>query len=240
MTSEVDILTPIHKAVRAMIYEVATQIQTTDFTDPVATEAVVRNLRHEFASATATSCILCLLHGHAESEESFAFPEARKFNSDLVAQLKQQHAEILRRLETLSALADQLTPLSDPKERQTMGIRLTHEANRLFVFYLDHMNGEEGTLLPLLEEHLSDEELDGIRSRVERAMSPERWGEYMRWMLPALNASELADLLHDVQAYAPPEVAGRLADIGRAHVEPTRWAVAVARSGFQGASPGIA
>jgi predicted acylesterase/phospholipase RssA len=44
--SRVDILTPIHKGIRSMIYKLGTEIQTADFTDEDATKALVARLQH--------------------------------------------------------------------------------------------------------------------------------------------------------------------------------------------------
>ena len=57
--SRVDILTPIHKGIRSMIYKLGTEIQTADFTDEDATKALVARLEHNLSVATSR-CILIL------------------------------------------------------------------------------------------------------------------------------------------------------------------------------------
>jgi Hemerythrin HHE cation binding domain len=232
MSSTIDILTPIHKGLRAMIYEVSARLQSTDFTDPVASREAIQKLKYEFSIGSATSCILCLLHEHAGNEEAIAFPEVERFDPNLIAQLLHQHAEILRRLAELSKSGEELLGLSDPASRVAAGERLNRQANQLFVFYLDHMNGEELTLVPLMQARLTDEEILSMVSRVERSMTLERYGEYMRWMLPQLNTSELVDLLHGAREEELPERARLLATIGDTHVDPTRWRAAQERAGL--------
>jgi hemerythrin HHE cation binding domain-containing protein len=232
MVTEVDILTPIHKGIRAMIYQLGARLQSTDFADPVAAAEIVRQVRHEFATASSTNCILCLLHEHAGTEERAAFPELVRFDPALIAQLIHQHSEIQRRLEGISRTADELLACASPDARREAGRLLNRQANQLFAFYLDHMNGEELTLVPLMKERLSDSEILRMRQAVEDAMSPERFREYMHWMLPALDLHELTGMFRGVKAGASPEEFEQFARLGEAEIDPARWQSLRARVGF--------
>src|SRR5256885_15899190 len=75
--SSVDFLTPIHKALRSMIYDVGGRLQTTDFSDSAQSQLLLNELIYEFSSALSASCVLCLLHSHASAEDLYLFPAVR-------------------------------------------------------------------------------------------------------------------------------------------------------------------
>src|SRR4029077_18541113 len=81
--STVDFLTPIHKALRLMIYDVGSRLQTTDFSDSAQSQLLLNELIYEFSSALSASCILCLLHSHAKAEDLYLFPAVEKSDSKL-------------------------------------------------------------------------------------------------------------------------------------------------------------
>ncbi|MFZ0892617.1 MAG: hemerythrin domain-containing protein [Thermoplasmata archaeon] len=232
MTAEVDILTPIHKAIRAMIYDLGDQLQTTDFTDLAQTEAVVRQLKHEFTAAITSNCILCLVHHHGLGEEMQAFPELAKFDGPLIDRLLKEHRQFEMRLSALSKIGTQLESLSEPAARIRMGIRLNRGANEFFAAYFAHMNEEEEKLLPLLLEHFTDEQIIAFSTHIEESMPPERFQEYMRWLLPSLNANELTEMFRGIKMEPDPEVLGAFTSLAENHVDPARWRIVKSRVGM--------
>src|SRR5208282_6663365 len=101
MTANEDLFTPIHKALRSMIYDVGGRLQRVDFADKAASTAVLADLQHEFTSAVSATCVLCLLHAHAGSEEAGIFPSMDSIDPSMIRMLLEDHQEIRRRLVTL-------------------------------------------------------------------------------------------------------------------------------------------
>jgi hemerythrin HHE cation binding domain-containing protein len=232
MTANEDLFTSIHKALRSMIYNVGGRLQSVDFADKAAANAVLEDLQHEFSNAVSATCVLCLLHAHAGSEESHVFPSMQSIDPALIRMLIDDHHEITRRLAGLSKMADELSAVDAPERRIEMGARLNREANEFFAFYLSHMNKEEVTIVPAMKEHFTDDQLRAMQGKIIGSMGPERLSGYLRWMLPSLTPGELTKLIAGVKHGAPPELFSIVAGIGAANVDPARWSAVRNRVGF--------
>ena len=99
-----------------MIYELGKELQTTDFTDEHATEAMVSGLKQDPSSPSST-CIICLLHEHAGLENQYVFPDVRAFEPKMVDTLLEEHGEVARRLATVWKVADELKTLGNREEK---------------------------------------------------------------------------------------------------------------------------
>lgn len=232
MTATEDLFTPIHKAIRSMIYELGNRLQRTDFADPVASTAVLADLEHEFSGAVSSACILCLLHKHGGDEEAVPFPAMMSFDGALIRTLIEEHQVFSRQLAAISTLAHQLAQVHLPEARIDIGRRINQEVNGFFAGYLAHMNKEESSLVPAMREHFTDDQVRAMRSKIMGAMPRDQFAAYLRWMLPSLSLSELAGMLMGIKQGAPPELFRFVAGIGEGHVEPDRWTAVRARVGF--------
>ncbi len=232
MTATEDLFTPIHKAVRSMIYSLGGRLQSADFKDKAACAAVLSDLQYEFTNAISSTCVLCLLHAHAGSEESGIFPSMESIDPSLIQALLEDHQEIRRRLVTLTAMAEELEGIEAQARRVEWGARINREANEFFTFYLGHMNKEEVTIVPAMKEHFTNEQLRAMQGAIMGAMPPERLANYLRWMLPSLTLDELTGMLSGVKNGAPPQFLQFVNGIGTANVDPARWALVRARVGF--------
>jgi hypothetical protein len=114
MVATEDLFTPIHKAIRSMIYDLGSRLQCVDFADRVAAAAVLVDLQHEFTNAVSSTCVLCLLHSHAGTEERFVFPSMDSFDAKLIRSLIDDHQEISRRLGAISRMADTFSTIDTP------------------------------------------------------------------------------------------------------------------------------
>ena len=232
MTATEDLFTPIHKAIRSMIYSLGGRLQTADFAEKAASTAVLADLQHEFANAVSATCVLCLLHSHAGSEEAGIFPSMESIDPSLIRMLLEDHQEIRRRLVTLTTMAEELRETDTPQRRLEWGARINREANEFFAFYLAHMNKEEVTIVPAMKEHFTDDQMRAMQGAIMGAMPPERLANYLRWMLPSLTLGELTGMMAGVKHGAPPQFLQFVNGIGTANVEPARWALVRERVGF--------
>jgi hypothetical protein len=87
------------------------------------------------------------------------------------------------------------------------------------------MNHEEATLVPLFNQHFSDDEIDAMVAAVQAKFPRERLAAYLRWMLRSLNVHELRELFGVLQTKAPAEVLAFATRLAEENVAPTRWAL---------------
>jgi hemerythrin superfamily protein len=227
----VDIFTPIHKAIRSMIYELGKELQTADFTDEHAGKAIISKLNREFSSAYS-ACILCLLHEHAGNEDQFIFPEVRAYEPKMVDTLVQEHREIVRRMAAMWKIADELNTLRDREQRMEVGDKLNWSVNDLFAFYLTHLSGEEATIVPAMWKHFTDEQLVTMRTNVEKNTAPEQYAKWASWMFPSLNINELTDMFIGLKKGAPPPVFENMTRMAQKALGEDRWRMAKAKAGL--------
>ena len=226
-----DIFTPIHKGLRSMIYELGRELQTADFTDVHATEAMVSRLKQDLSLASST-CVLCLLHEHAGSEDQHIFPDVRTYEPNLVDTLLQEHREVVRMMASVWKIADEVKALSDREERIEMGAKLNRTANDLFAFYLTHLNGEESTIVPAMWKHYTDEQIVAMNTNVIRNTPPERLAQYASWMLPSLNINELTGILMGMKKTMPAPAFENMVGRAKKALGEDRWAVVKAKAGL--------
>ncbi|HTT34702.1 MAG TPA: hypothetical protein VMH78_02385 [Thermoplasmata archaeon] len=86
-----DLFTPIHKALRSILYALSSRLQTNDFADVSAATSLLAYLESDFAIARSAGCVLCNLSHHASDEEDAIFPDAAKAGSPLVGLLVAEH-----------------------------------------------------------------------------------------------------------------------------------------------------
>jgi Hemerythrin HHE cation binding domain len=227
-----DVFTPIHKGLRSLLYDVSGRIQTNDFADVAGTRALVNDLERDFQVAQSSGCAVCIMATHAGHEERLVFPDAARSANDLVARLILDHHELTRREIAIAEAARQLLALGTPRERIAAGVQVNQAANELVALYLDHMNREETELEPLMQANFTDAELAAMRVKVIASMPPEQLFAFLSWILPSLNASELAKLLGSARAGMPPPVFAKVTELCDAKVDPARWGDVKTRLGI--------
>lgn len=227
-----DLLTPVHKGIRSMIYCLGAELQTADFTDPVASEVLLARMRHDLTASTQSSCIMCLLHEHAGTEEVGFYPALDQFEPDLVRRMLDQHAKIVQRLVAMAKLWDELHDTHDATLRAELGCKIVASSNEFFAYYMAHMNEEEALVVPATWKHFTDDQLRAMRGKIMASFTPHMMRTNLDWMLPALNVQELTSLAMGVKHGAPPPLLQLLKDVGRSKVDPTRWELVAQRVGL--------
>ena len=212
---------PIHKALRAALFDAAVLVARTDFTD--AGEATV--------SARTVATLLDVLDSHAHHEEEFVMPVVARHAPALVATLETEHG----RLEGLQAELRALLPRTCSEvtaEREAAGQLLARAVTLLVADHLRHMDREETEAMPVLWAHQTEEELDAMDARIRAAVPPERMPLMLRMMLPAMSVPENAKLLATARAQMPPPVFAQVSGLAREVLGPERWAVTARRVGL--------
>ena len=150
MKQQVDLFTPIHKAIRAMLYQLGSELQCANMTNKEECRLMVDKLEHS----------LELLEEHARHEDEIIFPAIDKALPGITEESTEEHEAYAKKVEQLRSL-------------------------------------------------LSD--------------FPERYTEWLQWMLPAMDLGELVPLFRQVRQNAPPEVVQKFEIIGNEYIPKHRW-----------------
>jgi hypothetical protein len=199
MSERENLFRPIHKGIRSMLYDLGGRLQTTNFADVNESNRFVARLKHDLESSLS-NCMLCLLRAHSSHEERDIFAKVRAHDPDVIDLMMKEHAEAALRIHQITTTCDELTGLTARARRIEVGDRLDLEVNDLFAFYLAHLNNEEATLVPVLWERFTDEELRVMRGQFYDSLPLPLFETWMRWTLPALNEEELVVLFSGLKA----------------------------------------
>lgn len=142
----------------------------------------------------------------------------------------QEHVEITKQIVEISRISDELLRLTDNDQRIEMGNRLNRMVNNLLAFYLTHLNNEEATLLPLTWEYLTDDQIRAIRTKVQMATPPERYSEWMRWIVSSLNVNELIGIFSGMKQAVPPPVLEKMMQLAEENLDRDTWNKVKARA----------
>jgi len=190
MSDRENLFRPIHKGIRSMLYMMGSQLQTTNFGDVTESNRFVAQLKHELGDSLS-NCILCLLRFHSGHEEKDIFSKMRAHDPDIVDLVMKEHGEVARRIWSVTKTCDEILGLTEPARRIEVGDRLYQEVNDLFVLYLSHLNNEEDTLVPVMWERFTDQELRAMRAQFYNSLPHPLFETWLRWTLPSLNEHEL-------------------------------------------------
>jgi len=222
MTMRENLFRPIHKGIRLMIYESGLRLSTTDFTSVSEANDTIAMLRRDLSSSTS-NCMLCMLRVHADHEEQDLFAAVRPYAAETVTQLVVQHGEIVNRIESIVKTCDELVEVLDSQQRVDLGDRLNNQCNDLFSFFLGHLIDEETKIVPLMWDHYTDAQLRALRAQFYNRIPIERFDDWMRWTLPALNLSELLVFLSGIKAEPAPNRFAEAMRVAKESLDDARW-----------------
>jgi hypothetical protein len=216
-----DTLTPIHKALRSMVYEVGGDLQTSDFADELEAAGAAADL--ELA--------LHLMRDHHTTEEVYLYPKLQPLEEQLVAAMLEQHGNVERLLDVADAARQQVRA-ADAETRVAAGAVVNARFNELVAFYFDHLAQEEAKVLPATWRHFDDAQLMAIQGTIIAEMDPDVLFQWLGWMFKGLNRAELVGMLRGAQAGMPPEALEAVRGLGAANMEPAAWQVVREQAGL--------
>lgn len=188
----IDLYTPAHKAVRALLFDALAVVGCTDFAR-----------REELAAARgALRRALRLMRRRDELEELVLHPLLVRLTPALAAELAAGHrrsAGLARAIEgDLARLAR-----AAAAERVSLGRRLQRRLGLLAAAHLAHQALEESRASRALEAHLADEHRAALEARLLVALEPAECAEWLAWLLPACHPGERARILAILRAALP-------------------------------------
>lgn len=187
-----NVFNQIHKGLRGMLYDTATRLQQTDFSQPQASEVVEQLYQ-----------VLVFFDEHAENEDQFILPHIRKHNAALIDELENDHVLDHRLSQTLfdHIRAWQTTDSDD--QREAIGQRILFAFNEFIGFNLYHMNKEENVLMDQLWQHYTDADIRQMEHEIVQAIPPQTLMAESRWMMRSINDKEVIGWLSGVKQEAP-------------------------------------
>jgi hypothetical protein len=175
----IDLFTTIHKGLRAMLFDLATDAARIDLTSNIAVDLLVERILRA----------VDFFDEHARHEDTHVFPAIRAAAPELAHQLASEHLILEAVQAEVEACAESLAEAS-ADERWPIGAQLVRLLNRLIIQHLAHMGREETEANEALWAAHSDDELLALQMRLVNGIAPARFQEWMIMISPALDPLE--------------------------------------------------
>jgi hemerythrin-like domain-containing protein len=183
----------VHKALRAMLYETATELQRTDFNNEREVTSVLANI----------TTVVDVFDKHAYNEDHFVFAAVEQYEPSVVDAFEQEHVRDHELSTQLRTLINIYTSLKTDAERMQLGSALRKAFVDFLAFNLVHMAKEEDIINNLLWRYYTDEEIRGIEKQIISNQTPESTAVVWKWMLRGLSTAEIINWLKTVERNAP-------------------------------------
>ena len=197
----VDLYTAIHKAQRFHMCQLANVIGGADLESDEAANALADRVRQ----------LIAHLRDHAHNEETYIHPLFDAAGTG-AGPLRDEHDELEAALEELERVVGE-------GRRQDLYPAYT----RFLGQYLLHLSEEEEAQRQVLWPRYTDDTLRGVLDRFKAERPRDKAAADLEFMLPALSASELANLFRGMKQAVAPEVFGRACEQGRRLVAADTW-----------------
>src|SRR5436190_8353061 len=146
----------VHKALRAMLYETASELQRTDFNSEEEVTSLLANI----------TTVVDVFDKHAYNEDHFVFPAVEQYEPSVVDSFEQEHVrdhELSTQLRTLINIYSSLTA---DEERIQLGSALRKAFVDFLAFNLVHMAKEEDIINNLLWRYYTDDQIRAIEKQI--------------------------------------------------------------------------
>ena len=211
--SRYNIFFPVHKGLRAALYQTSLSLQQTSFSN--AEEAAI--------AAENVKTIITLFEAHAEKEDGYVLPAIAAYEPSVVSSFEAEHEEDHALGQSLENWLTALKYAVNPKARQTIGEALTAAFVRFSVFNLKHMAKEEDIINKILWRYYSDEELHGITQKIIGSIPPAEMMTFSRWMVRGMSNAEITGWLTGIKQSAPPPVCNAMLALAEEELAVNRW-----------------
>ena len=208
-----NIFFPIHKGLRALLYETALQLQQTDFSEEEEAAETIQQVK----------TVVELFESHADKEDNYIFPAIISYEPSVAAAFEQEHVEDHQLGESLQKWLTAFEYAVAPSAKQTIGEELTNSFIQFMVFNLKHMAKEEQVINPILWRYYSDEDLHGITLEIMQNVQPQQMAFFSRWMVRGLNNAEICHWLKGVKNTAPQPAFQALLSVAEKELHSHRW-----------------
>lgn len=210
--TRLDLYAPIHKALRHAMCDTLVQLGSLDVAD-----------RGEMArTLDQVEALLALCEGHLQIENRFVHPFIEARAPAGTARIADEHEQ---HLEHIADLRLELTELrrAAPGQRPTIALRLYRHLALFVADNFRHMHVEETAHNALVWAHYRDDELMPLHAHIVASIEAPKFLQLARWMLPALNPAERAELVHGMKGGMPAAAFDGLIGFVRPHLDAQAW-----------------
>lgn len=186
-----DIYAPVHKALRLFMTDTLHCLGRLDLDDP---EEMGTGLAQLDALLDAASF-------HLQHENDFIHPAIEARSSGVSTSIAVEHRE---HMEAIAGIRTQAAALRAHPEAASAH-RLYRQLAVFIAENFEHMDVEETRHNQALWAAYSDAELQAIEGRILASIGPQEMTQWLRWMLPAFNPAQRAELIAGLpkEAQAP-------------------------------------
>ncbi len=188
-----DLYAPIHKALRAWMFDTVQQVGRTDGQCP---DTALRTLRQ-------VESLLAVCDGHIHHENTFLHPVLERGMPGTARDADVAHQEHGRHMARLRTLVTQARGSQGPAAFGAF-LALYRELALFVADNLAHMHWEETVHNEALWARHSDAELAQVHDALVQSIPSAEMAETLRHMLPALTPVERLGMLQDMRGKMPP------------------------------------
>jgi hypothetical protein len=212
-TPRFDFYASIHKALRRFMCDTLLKLGALDADDAQDLQRTLGQLQ----------ALLTQLRSHVQHENDFVHTAIEARRPAGARQTANDHVEHLATIRTLEEEMQVLRALP-VGERMPAAHRLYRHLSLFVAENFEHMHEEETVNNATLWSLYSDDELIAQHDRLMASIPPQELMSTMHWLAPSLNPQELAALLGDFQAKAPPEPFRHVLNLVRERIDTPSWA----------------
>jgi len=211
MKSRFHLFTLVHKGLRHALQELVWTGGKLDVTDRAARTKYFETFER----------VAAMLHQHAKDEDEYIQPLIDRCAPEIGRELEAQHQRSDELLIAVERTAQEL------KEAESVPAPVWQsfldELNRFVGDYYLHLYHEEAVAMPKLWEAFDDQELMAVGLKLRSNVPPHIQSTFQRYMIPALNVHEQANMLAIVRQGAPEPAFRELCRLYESLLPPREW-----------------
>lgn len=203
----------IHKGLRHMLYDIAIQLQKTDFNNQEEAETILEKI----------STVMDLFDKHAFSEDNFVLTALKKLEPAVTNIFEHEHVLDHQLSDNMRSLLKSFKDAATDEEKINSGSAISIAFVEFMVFNLKHMAKEEDVLNKLLWKYFTDEQLGDITKDIVAHIPNDYLIKNNRWMMRSISNSDAATWLIDVKNNAPGFVFENMMQLAVNELGAERW-----------------
>jgi hypothetical protein len=221
-----DLYAPIHKALRAWMFDTVVAVGRIDGRDEPALRTTLSQVEG----------LLAICESHIEHEHRHLHVVMERDMPGSAREADLGHQAHDRHMRRLRGMAEQVQS-AQTGERFPLLTQLYRELAMFVAENLTHMQWEETVHNEALWARHTDAELDAIHDGLVQTILPQEMAEVLRHMLPALSPLERCGMLADMRNKMPPQAFEGVLQLAHEALGAHCWAALRRDLGLQGELP---
>jgi len=221
-----DLYAPIHKALRAWMFDTLVAVGQTDGLDDAQLERTLGRV----------AALLGVCQQHILHESEFMHPALAACGAKAPLKADLEHDEHHHAMAGLLTQV-QVVRAAQAAERLPALTQLYRQLALFVADNLTHMHLEETAHNEWLWGRFSDPELGALHDRLVQSIPPQEMAGVLRWMLPAVSHTERLGMLQDMRSKMPPGAFEGVLQLAQDTLPVMDWAALLRGLGLQPCLP---